>query len=1413
MLAQMGWSGTFEWGRLLESQRILIISEAGAGKTYECRAQQQALWNQGEPAFYLDLAQLAINNLRDQLSADEETRFEAWLTAQSDVATFFLDSIDELKLTLGSFETALKRLSKAVAGRLSRVRIVTTTRPIAVDQLLIQRHFPVPVPAELAASTSGDAFADIVMGRQKHVSRKNVKEAAPTWRNVALMPLSDEQIRQMAVIEGIEDADALLADISARNAEDFARRPQDLIELCADWREHRRVRTHREQVKQNICVKLTPRTNRREPAHLSPDKAFEGASRLALAALLTRRLTIRLSVEADRGGEPGTALDPAVVLHDWTPEERETLLERALFGFANYGRVRFHHRSVIEFLAAQRLDDRLNKGMPIKAVKRLLFAETPQGIRIVRPTMRPVAAWLAMSKSSIFSEVRDREPGVLLDHADPESLQLPQRVDALRSYARLYGHGGWRGLHVPRVQVHRFASPDLADKVLELWRARIENHEVRELLLELIGAGPMPACADIAHGVAIDCSATHGERLEAIAALVCLDDPRIKALTQSMVDAPALWPDPLVRGAVIRLFPRHIAPNRLCEILKRVRESASAIDELGWMLPRTITELEFAPDNLAALRAGLTDLVSEGLVWKNEWPHLVSKRSHLLSALAAVCLRMICAGMTDAEVLRSSAIALRLQREDHTSDELSQNLRKAFTELGPSLREAIFWADDAFSESLHRQPDPGQRLFHASYCGPLTLNDAQDGVWVRGILADPGRSLAERMMMLHALMNGIWDGTGNLRDHVESLKQYVVDKKTELIALIDRRLAPPEADPEHTKFEVQIQRHREAAEGLEVQNHAAWMAFWREVAEHPETAFSLDHADTTARNLWQAMQRSGDDSRASGWNRRFIEKYFDKNVADRLRAAMQPIWRRDRPTLRYERPAEDRGKFPIRWQLGLAAIAAEAEGSNWARKLSADEAELAARYAPIELNGFPAWLEALAREHPAAVERTLGPELTAELDEIAAPQSFAILLQNVSHASAEVIELFLPRLRAWLDAHASNSREHGDGTAAHGRLECVLEILLEHGGDETRRHICDMATRQLTIAKDGPFTQVWLTTLMRLDPATGTDVLESLLEPPGSTTTNAAINAFGMMFGDRHGTLRVDLRIPDFTPALLYRLILLAYRHVRLSDDTTHEGAYSPGPRDEAQNGRNALLGAILDAKGVEAWAVKTEMVNDPLLANFRDRLTLLAREKAAEEADDAVFTESDVAILDRYGEAPPATRDAMFAVLVDRLDDLDDLLLQDTSPRVAWALIKVEKVMRQVIAYQLQSASNQIYTVDQEAVTADEKETDIRLRVAATGQQGVIELKIGENWSGHQLSETIYGQLVTKYMADSSCRAGALLVTVASNKYWKHPATNETLDICGLRAMLDAEAARIVAELGVRLAVKVLDLRPRLAN
>jgi len=253
--------------------------------------------------------------------------------------------------------------------------------------------------------------------------------------------------------------------------------------------------------------------------------------------------------------------------------------------------------------------------------------------------------------------------------------------------------------------------------------------------------------------------------------------------------------------------------------------------------------------------------------------------------------------------------------------------------------------------------------------------------------------------------------------------------------------------------------------------------------------------------------------------------------------------------------------------------------------------------------------------------------------------------------------------------------------------------------------------------------------------------------------------------------------------------------------------------RDNAERSRNAVLSALLSTSGPEGWVIKLEMAADPLFEHIKDRAIALAEESAAEEADMAVLTEAEFAILDKTGEAPPTTREAMFALMRDRLDDIDDLLLRDISPRQLWATITDEHLMRRELARVLNDARKQSYTIEQESVTADEKETDIRFRSTGPNLQGVIELKLGDGRSGTDLFNTIRDQLLTKYMAAEECRAGCLLVTIARDREWEHPKTGKRIGFEALMIVLNEQADQLSKELGgtVKLMVKGLDLRPRL--
>ena len=1399
LLADLANGGRTSWPTLLESERILIVSEAGMGKTYECRRQQQRLWDEGRSAFFVELTALATDPLERQFSTEEKQRFDNWKAAQTERAFFFLDSIDELKLTQRSFETTLKQFSTALGDKLERACIVLTTRPTAFDLNIVRRWLPTRPPPEVFVPE--DYFANVAMSVNKE---KPVKRLTPEWRFVALSALDEKQMRVLAAAQGVRDPDALLDAVNAHHAHDFAKRPLDFLELCGDWKVHGRIRAHRDQVDNSIDVKLRARSDRPERTQLPPQRARDGAARLALAALLSRKLTIWHSSDNDRsrGDAP---LDPAKILNDWSDDEVKTLLERPLFGFATYGRVRFHNRSIVEFLAAERLRLLVDRGLPIRALMRLLFATTPEGKRIAKPSLQPVAAWLAPHISPVCSELLEHEPSVLLRYGDPGSLLLTLRKGALERYVHMYGAGGWRGQGIPNLQVQRLATTDLDEVIARLWGSGVRNPEVRETLLELIGAGQMTGCADIAHGVATDPDNNARDRLNGLLALAQLQDPRLPTLLDLIALTSPDWPEDLARSVIHYLFPKHLSGPQLVKTLARLSPKSREIGGVSAMLPLAIAKAKLKPTALAELQRGLAELVSGSCRWNDQYHRVTSGRQDLVPALLVASLRQLEMGGTGPDLFDAVALAGFLARLDHEATEDTKTLRTVLTDAPSEVRAAVFRATDRLIREHYPKDDcePFLRLHQFQSHGAYQIELQKDADWLLDTLSDASRPLTERELALEAALRY----SGDHPDRVAWLKQLVAmsdnsavleNRAKEFLSAVENPGPPP-------AWQIEDEKRREKSQRKHAKSLASWKLFWRELNNDPGAAFSESRIDNTSWNLWRAMEKDAQDHSFSGWNPGFIERVFDKAMADRFRVALAAAWRKDRPTLRSERPPEQRNSYLMRWRMGLSGLYAESEDASWASRLTAEEADLACRYALLDLNRLPPWLEAVARVHPAVVDTTIGNELMEELEDADAKHS--MLLQDVSHASAAVISLFLGRIRSWLKESLANG---GASLLEADKVRRATKLLLDHGDDQDAAYLRATGVSKLKCAPEPSEILFWLPILARLDPAACVDEMERLAGPIRPAQESQVVCWFSSLFGHEFD---LDLTKLEAPPELLLRLVRLANRHVRLEDDLDHDGVYSPGARDHAQRGRSALGSALLSMKGPGAWDIKMQFAEDPEVSHYRDRVRAIALETLAEDWDAVILSEAEVVQLEREHDFSPTSRVEMAALLDTRLADLEDLLLQDASPRELWATISIERLLRRALAAELQKMARSAYVVNQEVVTGDEKESDIRLASTAAHLEAVIELKIGENgYSYSDLQDALHTQLVGKYMAPEHRRVGCLLISIATDRSWKDPNTGNRMEFEEVIARLDAEAKALAASLGYGafVAVRGLDLRPR---
>ena len=129
---------------------------------------------------------------------------------------------------------------------------------------------------------------------------------------------------------------------------------------------NRRLGSLTEIIELDVTTKLKETVERLAGFPLSESRAREGAEALAVATVLCKRQQFK--VPDDTFVAPD-ALDAASCLpDDWRPSEVAALLSRPLFDSATYGQIRFHHRRVSEYLAAQWIRRRMADGCPMRAL-------------------------------------------------------------------------------------------------------------------------------------------------------------------------------------------------------------------------------------------------------------------------------------------------------------------------------------------------------------------------------------------------------------------------------------------------------------------------------------------------------------------------------------------------------------------------------------------------------------------------------------------------------------------------------------------------------------------------------------------------------------------------------------------------------------------------------------------------------------------------------------------------------------------------------------------------------------------------------------------------------------------------------------------------------------------------------------
>ncbi|WP_341679378.1 hypothetical protein [Niveibacterium sp. SC-1] len=1349
---------------LLNEPRVVVLSEAGSGKTQEILQAARRLRREGKPAFFLRLEHVVV----DFETAFEEgtlEEFQAWL-ASSEPGWVLLDSIDESRLRSPlDFETAIRRVNKQLAKVKQRTHLMITGRAPAwrpkTDLELCDKLFPV-ADERVEARTSGGEEATVDC-------RLDTPTVNPSsFKIVTLEDLTAEQIKKFAQEKGVEDTGAFLDAIERADAWSFTARPQDLDELTGLWVDEGVIGSRSALIANSIKRRLKEADQTRaEAMPLPADEALDGVQVIAAALMLTNQQTVQ--VPDGIKGTKGLKLD--AVLAGWTEKSMATLLQRPLFTPDIYGTVRFHHRSVKEYLAAQWFLKLLSHERSRRSVEELFFREQ-YGLEVVVPSLRPLLPWIAMADSRVLARVRRVAPEIVFEGGDPVQLPPDVRRSMLLHVCDQLANGTSTRSMADFAAIQRFAAPDLTDTLRGLVKKYQANEDIVFFLMRMIWQGRLKGALPEAIVVALSHTAGDSARCAALQVVTDLGTSEDMAGIRKGFAEES--------GALSRKF--------MAELVSHVQQPDE--QTLQWLIrciPRLAEHNEYGDTDLSKEIASfferadlwlvvcgldrLYELLTSPPVIERRYCE-ISERYQWLRQTAGSAVRRLLSARDPAALKQASLGILHLLPLDGRYDVRAFDVEKLglsdLVRQWPEIKWALFWhvvAQERKSKSENgvRVVDAWMALVAAIY---VSFDESEFEAAVDAI---GERALADDKQVALSLAFRLYVEANRPASLRVRLKKAVGEDellKTQLTAL----MKPPKKSDELRRLERESARWGREAAKRRAREEQARLEAPAKLEAQLDTLRDPGFADPSAISrsqhyLYDRMRDLEENKGGSRWtniNWRALEPEFGANISQAFRDGIVRFWRGHAPKLLSEGAAPN--SIPLADLFGLAGLtieAAETSGLFWS--LTRAEAAVAFRYAMRELNGFPDWFPTLSAAHLDVIKTMALTEIAFELqaDREDAPSQYVIY--DLSRYGDWLWDAIAPDIVRLLRTHPPKRVE---------RLAHLLDIVQSSKLPDAT--IAALAAEKMVSAADSKQLPLWAAAWTGVDAGAAIDAVVAHLDVIGDVKarTEFTMSYVTCLLGGRYMSTRV--RAGFQSPAVLRRLYLLVHEHVRSSEDIdrANKGVYSPGLRDNAQDAREGLVAMLKEIPGRDAYlALKTISEAHPE-PSLRPWFVLQARSKAEADSERPVWSAEQVCQFGKEYERTPANHRELFDLAVLRLLDLKHEL-EDGDASTASVLLKeeLETVLRNFIAAWCNRCSLGRYVVPQEEELPDAKRPDLRWHCIAFKGPVPTELKIADNWTGPQLFERLEGQLAGDYLRDDASSRGIyLLVYRGVQKHWKLP-------------------------------------------
>ena len=1363
------------WGDLITGYRTVILSEAGAGKTEEIRHSAQMLREEGKPAFFLRLEHI-VDDFEIAFEEGDLIEFEQWL-ASDEEGWLFLDSVDEARLREPKdFERAVRKIGTRLSAALHRTHIVLTSRGSAwrpvTDLKLCQQQLKYIRPVEADAESE-----------QGHATSKQDN----SFKIVALDNLGGPQVEKFVKSRGIADAKPLLDAIERADAWSMAARPDDLTELVEYWNKFKRIGNRLELMQSSIMRRLAERDqNREEAMPLSAADARLGARSVAAAATMTQESTIRVP----DGSKNTKGIPIAAVLPGWDSKKCAALLARPIFDEAIYQTVRFHHRTVREYLTAEWLKELLDRETSRRKIESLLFREQ-YGLEVIVPKMRPVLVWLILLDEKICERALSISPELIFEGGEPKALPLATRRKILRDVCGTMYTDIARSSTSDFRAVQRFADKDIAAEVKTLFARYIDSDELQWFLLRMIWQGELLDALPEAKQVAICHKAERYARIAAFRAVqaVGTESDKLEVREYFLRESSTLsreWFAELLKD---------LPPNKqsvewvLACTVKLKSKDRYNIDGLAQVLDVFIQSLSLGLQ--ADLLEGMNALICKRPIVERRYCEISERYGWLIKSAAQVAERLIAARDTAALRISTLSVLQKLPSAQHYRDwdlrDFHSNL-PALVPMWPELNYALFWYEvgQARRGLQKRKKERLSEHWQVSLFGSYWQFGPDD---FDRILADiKSRPLRDDKLVALSLAYRLYVQAKRPRRWLHALKATVA-KMPALRATLHAYLHPP-PNPEHKRLKQQEakwkQRNRKR-EDVNAKREKDWKdALSKNIGKisDPQLPNSTDVSDWQYHLHEKMRQLDAQSSHWTGGHWQALKAEFGEEIAQAFRDGAVSYWRRYRPKLRSEGKASNSTPFKVIF--GLTGLSIEArETENWASTLSEDEAEIAFRYAMDELNGFPNWMPLLFAAFPDLISKLLLCEVDRDLriEKVKAESQYVLadLSWSGSWASSGIGEGIFARLKSREPKNLKN-------------LGYMLNIVHDAGvSTEDIARLAEARSADRRLAHAARWYAVWV----GAEPGVAIPALRSRLRAikKPATQTNFAMQFITQLLGGRRSIVKNVDRFR--TPEHLKNLYTLMHSYIREKEDIQRagKGIYSPGLRDDAQDARNQLLALLKEIPGKEAYLALMELGRLHPEASSRPWMRHHAKTKAELDADLTPWTIEQTLEFQTAIERTPANHRELFELAEMRFLDLKDNLEHGDSS-IADILVAgatQETDMRKYIGEWLRDRAQNRYAIPQEEELADDKRMDLRMHGVGFDAPVPIELKLADKWTGSKLFERLENQLCGDYLRDNRSNRGLFVLIYYGEKLnWVLPHTGKTVDFGELIANLQSHWAMI---------------------